>query len=149
MTPIRKGTLLTIAALALLAIGVGTAVAAGGPPRPGTGYAAMPGPAMMATAASYLGISPTELQTERHAGKSLAQIATEHGKSVDGLETALVNAFGATLDRAVAAGRLTSAQAAQALAAFKARVSAMVQWAGGPAGGRGGMMGGFGCPWAP
>lgn len=163
MKGIRKGTLLTLAVVALLVVGVGTALAAGGPGRGfgggaaqagmrGGGYGVMSGAAIMDAAASYIGISEATLISERHAGTSLAQIATQHGKSVDGLETALVQAFGANLDKAVAAGRLTAAQAAQALSTFKAQVGTMVErTATGPVNGRGGgMMGGFGtCPWAP
>lgn len=164
MKGIRKGTLLTVAVVALLVVGVGTALAAGGPgrglgsgPQPGmhagAGYGVMAGGVIMDAAAEYIGISETTLMSERHDGKSLAQIAVAHGKTAAGLETALVNAFSANLDKAVAAGRLTSAQAAQALSTFKAQVGAMVErTATGPANGRGGgMMGGRGggCGWAP
>jgi lambda repressor-like predicted transcriptional regulator len=45
------------------------------------------------TAASYLGIDETTLRSELEAGKSLADIATEQGKSVDGLKTALTSAL--------------------------------------------------------
>ncbi len=100
----------------------------------------------MDAAADYLGISETELMTARHSGKSLAQIALEHGKTAAGLEAALVTAFKANLDTTVAAGRLTDVQAAQALSTFEAHVTAMIKrTATGPVDGRGGgMMAGFG-----
>lgn len=162
MKGIGKGTLLTIAVVVLLVIGVGTALAAGGPGRTfgfgggqqygmhnGAAYGVMAGGVVMDAAAEYIGISETALMTERHDGKSLAEIATGHGKTVAGLETALVTAFKANLDKAVAAGRLTETQAAQALTNFKAQVSTIVErTATGSMNGRGGgMMGGGHCRW--
>ena len=124
MKGIGKGTLLAIAVVLLLVVGVGTALAAGGPGRGagpgagygmhagnGNGYGVMAGGVVMDAAADYIGISETALAAERHDGKTLAQIATAHGKTVPGLEAALVTAFRANLDKAVAAGRLTEAQA--------------------------------------
>ena len=134
------------AALAALAL-AGAAVAAGPPknaPRPGAqqhlaqGYGVMAGGVVMDAAAEYLGISETALATARHAGKSLARIATDAGKSVSGLQQALVASFKANLDKAVSAGRLTSAQATQALASFQAQVQTLVtRTATGPLAGRG------------
>ena len=75
--------------------------------------------------------------TLRHDGKSLAQIAVDKGKTVAGLQQALVAAFKANLDTAVAAGRITSAQATQALANFQAQVQTVVnRTATGPMNGR-------------
>src|SRR4051794_32491105 len=42
------------------------------------------------TAASYLGVTEAELRTELMNGKTLAQVAKDKGKSVDGLVNALV-----------------------------------------------------------
>src|SRR4029453_13884558 len=47
------------------------------------------------------GTPPAQLRTELGAGKSLAQIATEHGKTVDGLKAAILDAVKARLDKAV------------------------------------------------
>ena len=160
MKGIGKGTLLAVAVALVLVVGVGSALAAGGPGRgagagygPGYGQGVMAGGVVMDAAAQYIGVTETALAAERHDGKSLAQIATAHGKTVSGLETALVTAFKANLDKAVAAGRLTEAQATQVLANFKAQVSVMVQrTATGPANGAGRMMGVVGgghCRWAP
>lgn len=157
MKGIGKGTLLTIGVIALLVLGVGTALAAGGP-RPGlglgqqfgmhngNGQGVMAGGVVMDAAAEYIGITETQLMTARHDGQSLAQVATDHGKTVAGLEAALTTAFKANLDKAVTAGRLTDAQAAQALSTFKSQVGSMVdRTTTGPAAGRGGgMMGGGG-----
>jgi hypothetical protein len=54
-----------------------------------------------ATAASYLGLTVDQMTTELQAGKSLAEIATEHGKSADGLEQALFDAAKADLQKAI------------------------------------------------
>jgi len=53
------------------------------------------------TAADYIGLSVDELTKELQAGKSLAEVATEHGKSVDGLKQALVAAATAEIEKAV------------------------------------------------
>ncbi len=63
------------------------------------------------TAASYLGLTQDELRDQLRGGDTLAQIAKEEGKSVDGLVQALVEAAKKKLDAAVAAGRLTEERA--------------------------------------
>ena len=45
---------------------------------------------MLSAAASYLGISTTQLMTDMRNGRSLAQIAQANGKSVSGLKAALI-----------------------------------------------------------
>jgi predicted DNA-binding protein (UPF0251 family) len=62
-------------------------------------------------AASYLDISETELRERLAGGETLAEIAKDEGKSVDGLVQAMVGAAEAKLDEAVAEGRLTQVQA--------------------------------------
>ena len=74
-------------------------------------------------AASYLGVTESDLRTQLESGKTLADVATAHGKSVDGLVDALVADFKQHLDRAVAAGRLTRADADQVLADVRQRVT--------------------------
>ena len=67
-----------------------------------------------AAAATYLGLTQTELQTALQSGKTLAQVAnTTSGKSSSGLIDALVAAEKTELAAAVTAGRLTQAQADQ------------------------------------
>src|SRR5215218_760394 len=80
----------------------------GGPGGHGFGH--------LAAAATYLGLSATELQTQLAAGKSLADVAKAQGKTVDGLVSALVADEKKELDAAVSAGRLTQAQADEMLA---------------------------------
>jgi len=73
-------------------------------------------------AATYIGVTTAELRTQLEAGKSLATIATDNGKSADGLKAALTTAAKKDLDAAVAAGRLTQAQEDKLLAALPARL---------------------------
>jgi hypothetical protein len=77
-------------------------------------------------AATYLGLTEAQLHSELRSGKTLAQIATDHGKTADGLVNALVNAAKAKLDAAVNAGRLTQAQADQMLNDLRSRVTDLV-----------------------
>jgi hypothetical protein len=77
-------------------------------------------------AANYLGITEAQLHSELQGGKTLAQIAKDHGKTADGLVNSLVNAAKAKLDAAVKAGRLTQAQADQMLNDLRSRVTDLV-----------------------
>ena len=97
--------------LGLLA-GVGTAVAvakAPGKAKPRAAKVQQRG--LLPAAAAYLGVTPVALRTELRSGKSLAQVATAKGKSVDGLKTALVAAIKTKVDAAKAAGKLDAARA--------------------------------------
>lgn len=76
--------------------------------------------------ATYLGLTPAELRAELRAGKSLAQIATEHGKTVAGLKSAILDAVEARLDKAVASGRLTAAQEKTILDRLSAHLDELV-----------------------
>src|SRR5919205_2485364 len=76
--------------------------------------------------ASYLGLTEAELRTQLESGKSLAQVAKDRGKSVDGLIQALVDSATKRLDAAVAAGRLTKAQEQQILSGLEDRITAFV-----------------------
>ena len=106
----------------------------------------------LGAAASYLGVTEGALQTSLESGKTLAEVAQEQGKSVDGLVAALVADETEELDGAVTAGRLTKAQRDEIVATLKDRFSAVVNGrrpAGGPGhDGRGGFggPGGFGPP---
>ena len=76
-------------------------------------------------AAEYLGLTEAELR-ERLVDATLAEIAEDQGKSVEGLTKALVTAAEKRIDEAVAAGRLTQEQAAELKAALPSRVEALV-----------------------
>jgi len=77
-------------------------------------------------AASYLGLTEDQLHTQLESGKSLAQVAKDRGKSVDGLIQALVDSATKKLDAAVAAGRLTKAQEQQIVSGLKQRITDFV-----------------------
>jgi hypothetical protein len=78
---------------------------------------------VLRVSADYLGLTVESLRAELQAGRSLAQIATAQGKSVDGLEDALGDAFAERLERAT---RLTEEQRAKLLERFEARVEQIV-----------------------
>jgi hypothetical protein len=77
----------------------------------------------LTTAASYLGLSEAELRSQLESGKTLAEIARDRSKSVDGLIQALVDAKTNELEGAVAAGRLTEAQKEAILSELKQRIT--------------------------
>jgi hypothetical protein len=130
-----------VAVLAL--VGAGGAVAASGhskssgstaatsgacPGRPGSGH----GADFANAVASYLGITKAELKTARDNGTSLAQLATQQGKSVSGLEDAIYADAKAHLDKDVAAGRITSAQETSMLANLQSHLDDIVNATGPP-----------------
>jgi hypothetical protein len=84
------------------------------------------GGAVLEPAATYLGLTPAELRTKLNAGKTLADLAKDEGKTVDGLIQALVDDAKTHLHAAVTAGRLTQAQADQVLSDVKARITDVV-----------------------
>jgi len=65
---------------------------------------------LLQTAADYLGMSVSDLQTDLKAGKTLADEAKAKGKTVDGLVQALLAPLKTDLDKRVTAGDLTAAQ---------------------------------------
>jgi hypothetical protein len=88
----------------------------GGQVRPGAGVVVR-----------YLGLRPVEVQRQRRAGRSLAQIAdATSGKSAAGLIEAIVSARKAKLAARVAAGKITPAQQQTRLARLTKHVTAAV-----------------------
>jgi hypothetical protein len=76
---------------------------------------------LLGIAAAYIGVKPKALAGELK-GKSLAQVATAHGKTAAGLKAALLAPFKARLDKAVGAGRISSAAAQARLDRISARL---------------------------
>jgi hypothetical protein len=112
-------------ASAALVIGVGAGLADAASNGGGRGHGPGPGPASQAIA-TYLGLTAAEIRTQLQAGKTLADLAKAQGKTVTGLEDAIVADAKTHLDEAVADGKLTSAQAASMLADLKSHVDDMV-----------------------
>src|SRR5215211_7010099 len=77
-------------------------------------------------AATYLGLSETQLREALSNGKTLAQVAGDRGKSVDGLVDAMLAHAKRKLDDAVKAGRLTNAERNDMLAGLKKRITNLV-----------------------
>jgi len=77
-------------------------------------------------AADYLGLTEAELHERLRSGQSLAEIAKAEGKSVDGLEQALLAAAKERLDQAVEDGRITTAQRDEMLERLESKIGALV-----------------------
>ncbi len=82
--------------------------------------------ASLDAAASYLGLTSDQLRTELQSGKTLAQVATAHNKTADGLVTALLADGKKHLDAAVSDGKLTAAQEQTILDKLKTTLTAVV-----------------------
>jgi hypothetical protein len=121
---------------------------------PGHRFFLRPGPeGVLGAAATYLHLTRDQLLSQLSSGKTLAQIAKAQGGTSAGLEAAITAAVKARLDKAVAAGRITSAQEQQMLSRLTARLNALINRTAPhferPApGGPGGPPPGGG-PWAP
>ena len=83
-------------------------------------------------AADYLGLSEEELHERLRNGDTLAEIAEAEGRSVAGLELALVAAAKERLDEAVADGRITAAQRDELLEQLESKVDDLVNGEGLP-----------------
>jgi len=81
----------------------------------------------LSAAATYLGLTQDELSSRLRAGQSLADIAKAQGKSVDGLEQALLATARSKLDQAVAAGKLTPAQRDSIVTRLQAGIARLVE----------------------
>ena len=126
-----RATVAATGAALALAAGVGGAVAAGSGGGPGE---PLPGSAAVA---SYLGLTAAELRTQLRSGTTLTQIAVAQGKTVAGLEAAILADVKTHLDQAVADGRLTAAQEAARLAGLESHLDEIVNGTGPPRGGPG------------
>src|SRR5712691_8765579 len=107
ITITRRMAVSAVAVFALM--GAGGAIAASGRssgsstasstqtcgPGPGLG----PRAGFLDAVATYLGVTKAELRTARENGTSLAQVATQQGKSVDGLKQAIYDAARTDLDK--------------------------------------------------
>jgi hypothetical protein len=103
----------------------------GGPPHLFFGGPGGPFVAGFDAAASYLGLTPQQLHDQLESGKSLADIASERKKDLDGLKTAIENGVRARLDTAVKNNRLTKSQEDEILSDLSRRIDTLVQQKGG------------------
>ena len=85
-----------------------------------------PQSSLVATAAQVLNMERVDLIAELTGGQTLAQVAQAHGSSADALVEAWQGARQQSLNEAVAAGRLTQAQAEVMLANMRASAEAQV-----------------------
>jgi hypothetical protein len=80
----------------------------------------------LSTAATYLGLTEAQLFDKLRTGDTLADVAKAQGKTVDGLEQAIVNGAEKRLDSLVSDGSLTSDQADRILDDLKSHVDDLV-----------------------
>jgi hypothetical protein len=80
----------------------------------------------LSSAADYLRLTVPQLMQKLANGQTMAQIAKAKGKSVDGLEQAIVDGVKKELDEAVKDGYLTEAQAKEKLDAFESKLDDIV-----------------------
>jgi hypothetical protein len=76
--------------------------------------------------AAAVGITEADLRAGLAAGKTLAELATEHGKDPAAVAQVIIDDINARIDAAVTAGRLSQAQADQLKADAKARAEDIV-----------------------
>lgn len=77
-------------------------------------------------AAKYLDLTTAQLKSKLEGGKSLAQVAKDQGKSVDGLVQALYDSAKERADAAVKAGELTKEDEQSLLDGLKQRITDLV-----------------------
>jgi len=82
--------------------------------------------AAIKTAAETIGIDVTDLLTELRGGKSVAQVATEHGVDPQTVIDALVAKANTRIDEAVTNGKLTAERAATLKTKVAERITTMV-----------------------
>ncbi len=124
-------TLKTVVVLSSLALAGAFAQPAPAPQAPQTQPRLMMAPRgpvgnLYLTAAQFLGVTPGELALLSGGSKTLAQLATELGKTPAALEAALVTARNQAIDQAVQAQRLTTEQANTLKASSQAVARAFV-----------------------
>ncbi|MGO8872294.1 MAG: hypothetical protein ACLQPH_13005 [Acidimicrobiales bacterium] len=67
--------------------------------------------AVLSTSATAIGVAPTDLASELKSGKSIEQVAAEHGVATTTVTNSLESAADAELAHAVSAHKLTSTEA--------------------------------------
>jgi lipoate-protein ligase A len=95
---------------------------------PGRGFHHHHGPfhAKLEGAAEYLGMTQAQLRQALGEGKTLAEVARDRDKSVEGLIDALVEDANQKLEDDVEAGRLTEAEKTEMLSGLRRRITDLV-----------------------
>jgi polyhydroxyalkanoate synthesis regulator phasin len=98
-----------------------------GPPAFGPGFG-MPHAFFhgLDAAASYLGLTEEQLESRLESGKTLAQIARDEDKSVDGLKAAMLKDAKEKLDALVKDGKVTKADERKVLQDLEQRIDGLV-----------------------
>jgi uncharacterized protein (DUF2126 family) len=78
--------------------------------------------ALIEESATAIGTTPEELRSELRAGKSIADVAAEHGVGVDEVKAKIIEAAEEKLQQAVTNGRIDQAQAEEALERLRNRL---------------------------
>lgn len=92
--------------------------------RGGVGGMGDPQQSLVAIVAQQLGINQADLVTQLQGGKTIAQVASEKNVALDTIVNVFVATRQARMTQAVAAGRMTQAQADTMLATMRANVTA-------------------------
>ncbi len=85
--------------------------------------------AVVSLSAKSTGVTPQDLVTELQSGKSIADVAGEHGVSAQTVTAALVSTADAKINQAVTNGHLSSARATKIEAALPGYVTTLVNHA--------------------
>jgi polyhydroxyalkanoate synthesis regulator phasin len=102
----------------------------------------LPGGGGLEVVASTLGITTDQVVSGIQGGKTIAQLATDHGSSAQKVIDALVAAAKQHIDQEVTTGEITKDEATTKLADATARITDVVNHTAPGAGGRGGFPGG-------
>lgn len=127
------GATLIVGLVTFASVGVASAQTGGSGTSPSsapsaTGHKGHRGVArgVLSVTARTLDLKARDVVSALCSGKTLAQLASEHGKSTSDLVSALVKAADARVDAAVKAGRISSAQAATRKSKLESRANQLV-----------------------
>lgn len=107
-----KKLVAAVAVAGLLLAGGASVAAAAGPRQNGGGHGGIRVAGQ--TAAATIGVSPEDLRTQIRSGKTVAQVASEHGVDPTTVVNAIVTALTQEIDQKAAAGTIDANRAAQA-----------------------------------
>jgi predicted XRE-type DNA-binding protein len=131
-TKFTRSSVLKLTSLALIVtlvtglfLNVGAANAQGNPGRGGRGGVAVMGAVLQATVKE-TGLSRMEIMQQWAQGKTLTQVITDAGKSVDAVKTAAKTQLTEAINKAVTNGRITQQEANTRLAEIDAAIDTVL-----------------------